>query len=1238
MNPSELPDETLFDGALNCRTPEERAAYLDRMCQGKSELRRQLEALLEAHEKSGPFLEPLADARQTVRLELPREEEASGTTIGRYKLLQKIGEGGMGDVYMAEQTEPVRRKVAFKIIKLGMDTKQVVARFEAERQALALMDHPNIAKVLDAGSTDTGRPYFVMELVHGVPITEYCDKNRLSTDDRLNLFIQVCHAIQHAHQKGIIHRDIKPSNVMVTLHDGMPVPKVIDFGVAKATNQRLTEKTLFTNYAQMIGTPAYMSPEQAEMSGLDIDTRSDVYSLGVLLYELLTGTTPFDAKELLSKGYAEMQRIIAQQEPLKPSTRMSTLQQEQRTVISQNRGVAVSDLSRALRGDLDWIVMKCLEKDRTRRYEAATGLAMDLQRHLNTEPVLARPPSKLYEFQKSVRRHKFGFAAAGGITLALAVGLFFAMSALRREQLARVRAVSAEQNQSRLRQEADQARAQELELRQQAEANEQRAETEAARSAQVAQFMKDMLSGVGPSVALGRDTTLLREILDQTAGRLENLKDQPQVQADLLQVLAVVYRDLNDTPRAEALLREALNISTNTPGVSEIESATLFLDLGQVLHWAGRYQEAEAIYRRVLKTQEQALGHENLAVATTLNCLGSVLRVQASNAEAEESLREALRLQQKLLSKDDPELAATMRNLGMVLTVVGKNDEAAELQRQGLDILRVRLPLDHPMGAAALAQLASTQVRQGKIAEAETNYLKALAIQRKVLGDHRDTINTLLQLGDLLASQNRFPDAENRLREALRRQQKTTGSTATVLARLSDVLQRQGKQAEVDKLLGEQMAAWDGKSEENRPLLKMADTRIAIGKALFAAGKPDEAEAAYRQALKIRQSYLGTNEGARVLESLGDNLWKAKQGERAEIAYREALQLHIKLEGPEDPNTAEALNRLAQQLLFNDKPAEAEAFARAARNVVKKLEINANVVPRAHYLLGNALYHQNKLAEAEVSLREAITYASISPTQAGYARRYLADILMRQERFAEAKKLLMEAAQSSNPSLLNGLAWDLAIAPQPAMRDDSSAVAIAERAVALTGRTNEMFVDTLAAAYANVGDFTNAVRIQQEAIALLPKEQTDRITDYNERLRLYQAGVPYRENVSALAADARRWLEAGNYDRAEVAARECLEVRRVMIPDSWSRFNAEAMLGGALLGQGKVTEAEPLLLSGYRGMKERESTIPDVGKPRLKEAAERLAKLYQIKEQPEKAAEWQKTVQLELQALASASK
>jgi eukaryotic-like serine/threonine-protein kinase len=415
MNPSR--EEALFVLALE-KPPEKRGVFLDVMCDGDSALRQRLEALLAAHKQPATELAlPAAEAAATVQATAVSEppDEAVGQTLGRYKLLERVGEGGFGSVWAAEQREPVRRRVALKIIKLGMDTKQVVARFGAERQALALMDHPNIAKVLDAGTTDTGRPFFVMELVKGIPITQYCDHEKLGTKERLDLFIKVCHAIQHAHQKGIIHRDIKPSNIMVTLHDGVPVPKVIDFGIAKATQQELTELTIYTQHHQFIGTPAYMSPEQAEMSGLDIDTRSDIYSLGVLLYELLTGTTPFDSKELMKSGVDEMRKIIREREPVRPSTRLTRDRASAKSPIENRKS--------KIENDLDWIVMKCLEKDRARRYESANGLAMDLKRHLTSEPVLARPPSTAYRLQKAFRRNRLAFASVAAVGAALVAGV-----------------------------------------------------------------------------------------------------------------------------------------------------------------------------------------------------------------------------------------------------------------------------------------------------------------------------------------------------------------------------------------------------------------------------------------------------------------------------------------------------------------------------------------------------------------------------------------------------------------------------------------------------------------------------------------------------------------------------------------------------------------------------------------------------------------------------------------------
>ena len=481
IKPSLKEEEVVFDAARLIPEPAARLLYLDRACGRDLELRRRVDSLLAAVDRAENFFNDGGAAVRNLSGELrattqaqhpPGPDENVGTRIGNYKLLEKIGEGGCGAVYMADQEKPVRRRVALKVIKLGMDTKSVIARFEAERQALAMMDHPNIARVLDADATETGRPYFVMELVRGFKITEYCDANNLATEQRLALFIQVCQAIQHAHQKGVIHRDIKPSNILVTLHDGVPVPKVIDFGIAKATATPLTEKTLFTAYAQLIGTPAYMSPEQAEMSGLDVDTRADIYSLGVLLYELLTGRTPFDPKQLMQAGFDEMRRTLREREPQRPSAILTTLQNDELTATARHRHAEPPRLISQLRGDLDWIVMKALEKDRKRRYETANALAQDIQRYLNNEPVVARPPSRTYRLQKLVRRNKAVFASGFAITLILICGSAVSTWLFLREREARKRAVAAEQQEAHLRQIAERGLHNEAELRRQAEARE----------------------------------------------------------------------------------------------------------------------------------------------------------------------------------------------------------------------------------------------------------------------------------------------------------------------------------------------------------------------------------------------------------------------------------------------------------------------------------------------------------------------------------------------------------------------------------------------------------------------------------------------------------------------------------------------------------------------------------------------------------------------------------------------
>ncbi len=711
--------DSIFCAAIELGSAADRASYLDQACGGDVKLRRRLEILLDAHFRAGSFLESPAPAlNATINQPISAEP---GMIIGPYKLLQQIGEGGMGVVYMAEQTEPVERRVALKIIKPGMDSRQVIARFEAERQALSLMDHPNIAKVLDAGTTGPasgcpGRPYFVMELVKGVPITVYCDEKHLTVRQRLELLLPVCQAVQHAHQKGIIHRDIKPSNVMVALYDGRPVPKVIDFGVAKATGSRLTDKTVFTEFGQVVGTMEYMSPEQAELNQLDVDTRSDIYSLGVLLYELLTGTTPLERKRLCAAAFDEMLRMIREEEPPKPSTRLSTA--NERASIAANRGLEPKKLSGLVRGELDWIVMKALEKDRSRRYETANGLAMDISRYLADEAVQACPPSATYRFRKFARRNRVAMTTVVLVSATLVLGTvastWQAVRATRAENLADARLTAETQ----ARQAADEARAAEIKQRKAAESD--RAEANKQRSAAEVNHRK-------AKAAVDKYFTLVSE------NKLFDVPGLESLRKELLEAALEFYEGaaLERTSDAAVLIDAA---------VTQLRLSSIYLALNRIDDFIVAIRRALDVVDRLGRDHPNSGEHERKlagfwqgmrwtktgmrAPRDTLGALQTMLRLEATWTQLAQKYPSDVAFQS--------DLGYVRSMLGAGMEQAGRKNDATTWFRKGV-VIGEKLVETEPTVPKYRADLAVGSLLLARSLIAETHSDEALKLTRKAI-------------------------------------------------------------------------------------------------------------------------------------------------------------------------------------------------------------------------------------------------------------------------------------------------------------------------------------------------------------------------------------------------------------------------------------------------------------------------------------------------------------------------
>jgi serine/threonine protein kinase/Tfp pilus assembly protein PilF len=812
----------IFLAAVEKANAPQREAYLEEACAGDLALRRRVDDLLRQHERAGSFLESPAPALADTVIE-PGAGERPGTQVDRYRLLEPLGEGGFGIVFRAEQQQPVRRQVALKVLKPGMDTRQIIGRFEAERQALALMEHPNIARVLDGGETASGRPYFVMELVRGLPVTAYCDQQRLAPRERLDLFVSVCQAVQHAHQKGIIHRDLKPSNVLVTAEGGAPVAKVIDFGVAKALGQRLTDMTVFTGFAQLVGTPLYMSPEQAALAKVDVDTRSDIYSLGVLLYELLTGTTPFDKERLREAGYDELRRIICEEEPPRPSTRLLT-PGPAATRVATNRQSDPKRLSQLVRGDLDWIVMKALEKDRGRRYETASALAADVQRFLHDEPVQARPPSAWYKARKFARRNRRPVVAAGVVLLCLVggiigttAGLVWALherdrkdQALAAEKQARDQALAALRDMTDGIVEQQMARGDTLTEENKAFLRKiiQDFEGFAAITAEDADSRAIRAEGyfrVGTMRArlgeMAGAETAYRDALALQRHLTADFPNRPEFRQNLAKTqnnLGILLCDTGRLAEGETAFRDALalqkQLTTDFPdrAIFRYDMASSGNNLGFLLRRIGRLAEAEAVLRDALAIQKQMTAdfpnrpEFRHLLAKGLHGLASLLYDAGRPEEAETAFRDALALQ-KQLAADFPnrpqfrqELAKNHQGLGVLLSNTSRLAEAETAYRDGLALSK-QLAADFPTRPEFRQDLARNHCSLGilfrdggRLREAETAYRDALTLQRQLVADfptrptfRNDLANSHHHLGLLLGRAGRLAEAETAYLDAL---------------------------------------------------------------------------------------------------------------------------------------------------------------------------------------------------------------------------------------------------------------------------------------------------------------------------------------------------------------------------------------------------------------------------------------------------------------------------------------
>jgi serine/threonine protein kinase/tetratricopeptide (TPR) repeat protein len=1160
-----VPDDrvkSIFNDALE-RAGAERVAFLDGACGGDAALRAQVEALLAVHAGAGEFLSeqtsddvPAGDSAEfasavTTAVPAPLSERP-GTVIGPYKLLQQIGEGGFGVVFMAEQEQPVRRRVALKIIKLGMDTKQVVARFEAERQALALMEHPNIAKVLDGGATEAGRPYFVMELVKGDPVTDYCDRNNLSTQQRLELFRSICHAVQHAHQKGIIHRDLKPGNVLVTVADGVPIPMVIDFGIAKATSARLTEKTVFTEFRQLIGTPEYMSPEQAEMSGVDIDTRSDIYSLGVLLYELLTGTTPFTGRKLRSAAFGELQRIIREEEPERPSTRVSGLRSASTAVhggsnitpdeaaadepdtsiefVARHRHTDPRALVRSLRGDLDWIVMRCLEKDRTRRYETANGLALDIDRYLRDEPVSAGPPSARYRVRKFVRRNRGKVAAGVAISALLVVGVAGTTGgmvwALREAAAARKAETAEAAARAQAQQNAERA------AREAAEASRQ-----AAIAAAVNAFLnQDLLAAVAPSTETGRGRDVrMREVLDEASRRIDaasrsggRFAGEPLVEAAVRETLGETYLHLGEFKAAEPHVERALEIHGRVLGPEHRLTLAAVRRRCTLLREMGRYEEAESVLRRLREVLERVAGGDDPQTLLAMNDLAAVYSGQGRYDEALELDARVLDARERVLGPDHPATIGSIANIGLRHLELGRYDEAERYLERAVELAGQTLGEESLETHGAFNNLGLLYLRQNRLEEAEQLYGRVLELSKEVFGPtHRSTIGAMHNLALVYTRQYRSGEAEALYRAAIELQRSVLG--------------------------------------EDHPDVFL--TMNALASVLSDQGEVDEAEALFRQVIEGRGRVLPRDHAHTLttITNLAALLYRQGRHDEAVPLFQEALDAQRRVLGESHPDTLETLNGLGCMYHDMGRLDEAEAILRETL-AGRRDALGADHVSTLGTMtnLANVLRAAGRLDEArELYVESLAGKRETLGLDHPFTRAAFVAMMVFEQIYAHHEKTLGRTHQATVDELHNlAVRYDTHGRHAEAARRYEQLVTIYRETQGPEDPRTLSYMNDLASAYLELGRGSDSEALYRKTLEI--------------RRRLL--GPEHRDTLGTLTNLARALLQQGRPQEALPHYEQSVEakLRLLGIADPWTQ-SAMAGLAGTYDALGRRGEALELL-------------------------------------------------------------